>query len=169
MYIIEPCCTQKHWPALLQRLKGDDIIFFHGYGDLSLSELLPVILTAYNEIDMVLVSPSLPDSTARVLISWMRKQWARMDGKGSLNVIGHLTIVTNLNKEKSPLASTWQDKSIFGPRLQLRNVQQNDTALIFPDLAIYGNINLSYGGHFSAIVTRNARIIQSLRSLYDEL
>lgn len=169
MFTIEPCCTQKHWPELLRMLDREDPVFFQGYGDLSLSELLPVILSSYSETDMLLVCPRLPDASARALSAWMRKQWARMDGRGSLDVIRHLTIVGDLRQAKSPMASAWMEENPFEGRLTLRDRQQNDTALVLPDLALLGCVNLSYGGHFTACVTKNARTIRSLRAMYESL
>lgn len=169
MFLIEPCCTQKHIPALRSKLGADGTAFFHGYGDLSLAEMLPVLLTRYSEVEMMMVTPALPDGAANVLKRIMQRQWPTIDGKGKLNTISHLTLVADLREKKSPAASAWLKENPFGGRLTLKNVQQNDTAIILPDLALYGNINLTYGGHFTAIATKNAKTITSLRSMYEGL
>ena len=169
MYLIEPCCTQRHWPILRDKLKDNSTVFFHGYGDLSLEELLSVILLPYAEADMMLVTPTLPDHAAEILLYWLRRELTRMDGSGKFNVVKTITLITNLSEKKSPLASTWLTKNPFPGRLTLRNVHQNDTALIFPDLALYGAFNLTYGGHFTAIATKNAGLIDSLRKVYSTL
>ena len=86
MLQIEPCCTQKHLLALRSKLGENGTAFWHGYGDLSLAELLPHILTRYSETEMLLAVPALPDAAAETVKNIMQKQWMRMDGKGKLNV-----------------------------------------------------------------------------------
>ena len=169
MFLIEPCCTQRHWPALRSRLGDDGTAFFHGYGDLSLADLLAVMLTPYSNVELMIVAPVLPDAAARTLQYWLGRQLPRMDGKGRVDILAGLTLVTDLREKKSPMASEWLAENPFGDRLVLRSVQQNDTAVILPDVAIHGNINLGYGGHFTAIATKNARTIESLRSMYGSL
>lgn len=141
-------------------------MLFHGYGDLSLNELLPVVLLAYAETDMMLVCPTLPDRAAETLLYWLRRELPRMDGKSKFHVVKSLTLIANLSEKKSPLASTWLANNPFQGRLTLHNKQQNDTALILPDLALYGAFNLTHSGHFTAIATKNAGMIDSLRSTY---
>ena len=169
MFLIEPCCTQKHWPAFRKKLGTDGTAFFHGYGDLALGDLLPVILPRYPEAEMTLVCPSLPDRATEVLMRWMRKTWAKADGKGNIDAISSLTIITDLREQKSPIASHWLKENPFPIRLLPYNVSQNDTALIFPDLAIYGNINLAHNSHFTAMATKDARIINDLRQTYTNI
>lgn len=169
MYLIEPCCSQKHLRQLREGLGADGTAFFHGYGDLSLVELLPSLLTHYSETDLMIVAPRLPDLVTETLSKWMKKRWTKTDGSGSMDVIAHLTLITDLLEKRSPLASTWLKDNPFGDRLTLKNVQQNDTALLLPDLALYGAINLQYGHHFTAIATKNARTIASLRSMFEGL
>ena len=167
MFLIEPCCTQKQLLALRKKLGDDGTTFFHGYGDLSLAELLPVLMTRYSEVNIMIVAPALPNGAAKVLRQMMEKQWS--DGKGQVNAIGHLTLVADLRKSKSPVASAWVQENPFPGRLTIHDVQQNDTAIILPDIALYGSINLTYGGHFSGIATKRARTIESLREMYRSL
>lgn len=169
MQAIEPCCTQKHWPQFRKSLGESGTGFFHGFGDLSLKELMPVIMTRYSEVEMIFVCPYLPDSAAATLQRWLHKTWARADGAGSINAIAGLTLVTDLRETKSPVASTWLTGNPFAGRLFLCNAQQNDTAIILPDLAIFGPVNLAYGGHFTAMVTKDAQIISDLRKNYMSL
>ncbi|MBQ9645326.1 MAG: hypothetical protein IJV24_03075 [Prevotella sp.] len=169
MHLIEPCCTPKHLLALRHKLGENGTALFHGYGDLSLAELLPPMLTRYSEVEMLFVAPFLPDAATAIFQRMMQKQWPTMDGKGKLNVIAHLTLITDLSEKRSPLASTWLKENPFGDRLTLHNVQQNDTAILLPDLALYGPINLTYGHHFTAMATKNARTIAALRSEYERL
>lgn len=136
---------------------------------MSLTELLFALLTRYSETEMLIAVPALPEQTAESIAHWMRKQWACQDGKGKLDVISNLTLITDLSVKKSPRASEWLKDNPFGERLTLRDVQQNDTAIILPDIALYGNINLAYGGHFSAVATTSIKTIQSLRSMYQRL
>ena len=169
MHLIEPCCAPKHLLALRESLGENGTAFWHGYGDLSLAELLPALLIRYCETEMTLVAPLLPDVAAETVQCALRRTRARMDGKGNLNAVAHLTLITDLSEKRSPLASTWLKENPFGGRLTLRNVQQNDTALLLPDLALYGAINLQYGHHFTAMATKNARTIAALRSGYEGL
>ncbi len=142
---------------------------FQGYGDLSMAELLPAIVTHYSGSDVMLIAPSVPDMVAEVINTWMTRQWARMDGSGNMNVIAHLTIVSDLSERRSPMASEWVSKNPFGERMTLKNVQQNDTAILLPDIALWGSMNLNYGGHFTALATKNARTIETLRGMYEGL
>lgn len=118
---------------------------------------------------MIFLSPVLPDAAASVIRRLMKKQDLTADGKGKINVINHLTLITDLREQKSPIAYKWTKENPFGERLTLKNVQQNDTAILLPDIAFVGNINLAYGGHFTALATKNAKIIADLRSLYESL
>lgn len=169
IHLIEPCCSQKHLRQLRDGLGKDGTAFFHGYGDLSLSELLPALLTHYSEAEVMVIAPYLPDVTAEVIAKWMKKQWARIDGSGKMDVISHLTLVADLSERRSPMASEWVKENPFGERMTLRNVQQNDTAILLPDMALWGAMNLNYGGHFTAVATKNARTIETLRGMYEEM
>ena len=169
MQLIEPCCAPKHLLALRGKLGDGGTAFWHGYGDLSVAELLPPMLTRYSEVEMMIVAPRLPDAAARVIRRMLQKQWMTADGKGKIDVIKHLMLVTDLSEQRSPMAYGWTKEHPFGERLTLKNVQQNDTAILLPDIAFVGNINLSYGGHFTAIATKSAKTIAGLRSLYEAL
>ena len=166
MHLIEPCCAPKHLLALRGKLGDRGTVLWHGYGDLSLAELLPPMLTRYSETEMMFVSPTLPDAAARVLERMMRKKWMRADGTGRIDMIRHLTLVTDLREQKSPAASRWINENPFGERMTIRNVQQNDTAILLPDIAFVGNINLTYGSHFTAMATKDTRVIGNLRKNY---
>ena len=169
MNIIEPCCTQKHWPALREKIGADGTTMFHGYGDLSLTELMPVMLTRYANVDMMLVCPTLPDGAAELLELWLHKKRTRMDGHGTVDTIAHLTIVSDLRKKKSPIASGWVKENPFPDRLILHNIQQNDTCILLPDLVVYGNLNLIHNGHFTALASTNQRFIKNLRETYQAI
>jgi len=169
MLQIQPCCTQKHWRELRRSLGKDGAAFFRGAGDLSLTELLPVILLPYEETEMMLVAPTLPDQATNVLRSWLNKTWARMDGKGVMNVLSHVTLITDLSEKHSPVASQWMNDNPFKERLTLCNCQQRDTAIILPDIAIYGNVNMAYNSHFTALVTKSPKTITELRNHYEGL
>ena len=159
MNLIEPCCTQKHWPAIRKKIGTDGTTFFHGYGDLSIAELFPILFVRYTNVDVTIVCPTLPNAGAEVIEHWMNKD----------NALGRLTIITNLNAKKSPAASKWVKENPWPERLTLHNIQQNDTAILLPDIAIYGNINLAHSGHFTALATTSARVIENLRTTYESL
>lgn len=169
MFLIEPCCTQKHWPELRKQLGDGGTMLWEGYGDLSIAELLPVILARYTEVEMILAAPSIPSRAAEVLAYWLRRQMVTVDGKRKVPVLSRLTIVADLSEKRSPLASTWLKKNPYGERLVLKNVQQNDTALLLPDIALYGPFNLTYGNHFTATITKNAKTIAELKKAYADL
>lgn len=167
MHLIEPCCTPKHLLTLRHILGENGTALWHGYGDLSLAELLPALLTRYVEVELMMVVPSLPDAATETIEKMMRREWMRMDGKGKVWNIGHLTLIADL--KRSPMASQWMADNPFGERLTLKDVQQNDTAILLPDIALWGPINLTYGGHFTAMATKNARTITTLRDKFGEL
>lgn len=169
MKLIEPCCTQKHWPQLRDSLGQDGTALFRGRGDLSLDELMTVILNGCTEADMILACPTLPDRTAELVMRWMRKKWARMDGSGNMDAVARLTLVTDLRESRSPQASGWLAGNPFPDRLILKDVQQNDTAIVMPDIAIYGALNLVYRAPFTAVATKDTRLIADLRSYYEAL
>ena len=137
---------------------------FQGYGDLSLTELLPALLTRYSEAEMVIVMPALPDQAAEVIAKWMKQQWAMRTGPGKLNTLSHLTIIADLSAEKSPMASEWLKENPFGERLTLINKTQDDTAILLPDIAITGPLNLRYGKNFVCTATT---IPEQVRSLWE--
>lgn len=163
MFIIEPCCTQRHWPELRKMLGDDGTVEWEGYGDLSITELLPVMLLPYSEVEMIVATPSLPNQAAESLRFWMKKKWSTRDG-GRADVISRLTIVADLSEKKSPLASGWLKVNPFGNRLVLENTEQHDTAIILPDMALYGPINMAYGYHFHALATKCRQTIDELRA-----
>lgn len=169
MLLIEPCCAPKHLLALRNKLGTDGTAFWHGYGDLSVAELLPPLLTRYSEVEMMIVAPTLPDRVAQLIQHLIQKQYPTMNGKGKLDVIAHLTLVTDFSEKRSPVAATWIKNNTFGDRLTPKNIQQNDTAIILPDIALWGPINMVYGGHFTALATKNARTIAALRGEYERI
>ena len=169
MILIEPCCAPKQVPEMMNKIEDEGTVLWHGYGDLSMAELLPALLSRYCETKLMIVSPSVPDVAAEAITKTMRKKRARMDGTGNMDVIRHLTIVANLSEKRSPMASHWLKENHFPERLVLRDVQQNDTAIILPDIAFVGPMNLAYGGHFTAIATKNASTIDRLREMYEGL
>lgn len=169
MFLIEPCCAQRHLRELRYAIKDGGTTQFEGYGDLSLSELLGPLVARYNGVDIMIVAPSLPDQAAEVIDKWMKLTWARMDGLGSVWRIEHLTIVSDLSSEKSPVASTWLKENPFGERLTLHDIQQEDTAILLPDFAITGPVNMRYGNHFVATATTLREKVKALWEQYTEL
>lgn len=169
MHLIEPCCSQKHLRELRDAIARGGTMDFEGYGDLSLSELLGPMLMRYSETDMMIIAPSLPDQAAEVIDKWMRKQWARIDGRGKLDVVRHLTIIAKLEEEKSEHIYKWLRERPFGDRLTLVDVEQKDTAILLPDFAITGPVNMRYGHHFVATATTVPEKVKSLWGKYTEM
>ena len=168
MQLIEPCCAKRHLLNLRNAIRNGGTAGFEGYGDLSLTELLPALLTRYTETDMILVAPMLPDQAAEVVDLWMRRQWARMDGKGKLDVIARLTVVARLDKSSHHIASWLKDRP-FGDRLTLIDMQQEDTAILLPDFAITGPVNMRYGRRFTAEATTVPERVSALWERYGRL
>lgn len=166
MQIIEPCCTQKHWPEIRNKIGKDGTTFFHGYGDLSITELFPVLMTPYSNTELLIVCPALPNATAEVITHWMEKDFSGVASRERVPAIASCTIITNCNAKKSPAAAKWLKENPWPERMKLHNIQQNDTAVMLPDLAIYGNINLVHSGHFTALASTNAKVIKNLRDTY---
>lgn len=164
--LIEPCCAQKQLRELRNILEKEGTAQMEGYGDLSLTELLPALLTRYSNAEMLIAAPSLPDQAAEVIATWMRKQWARMDGCGNVNVIARLTIVSDLSEAASPDASAWLNENPYGERLVLHNMQQDATAILLPDFAIEGPVNMRYGRHFTATAYGKREDVDGLWTKY---
>lgn len=168
MYLIEPCCASKHFMLLRDAIGSCGKATFEGYGDLSLTELLPAILTRYAETRMMIIAPAIPDQAADIIYEWLRKTWARMDGKGRINVLSKLTIVADLSEEVSPTASLWLKSNPFPERLTLVDKAQDDTALLLPDMTIVGPVNMRYGKHFVCEVTTRQEEVNELWDFYSK-
>ena len=164
--LIEPCCAQKQLRELRNILEKEGTAQMEGYGDLSLTELLPALLTRYSNAEILIAAPSLPDQAAEIIATWMRKQWARMDGCGNVNVIARLTIISDLSEAASPDASAWLIDNPYGERLVLHNMQQDATAILLPDFAIEGPVNMRYGKHFTATAYGKRDDVEELWTKY---
>lgn len=169
MHLIQPCCVKKDLRELRDAIAKGGTKDFEGYGDLSLTELLPALLLRYDGVEMMIVAPSLPDQATEVIDWWMNKQWPTKDGKGKLDVISRLTIVADLSREKSPVASMWKKVKPFGGRLVLHDMQQDSTAILLPDFAITGPVNMRYGHHFIATATTETEKVKALWEKYREM
>lgn len=163
--LIQPCCTNKLIPQLREKLGDDGTTFIHGYGDLGIAELMTPLLTPYTEVELMIVAPSVPDTAARV-IERLMDQKLPMKGRGQVPLIKQLTIVANLKKNSKYLSAGWVKENPWGDRLQLNHCQQNDTAILLPDMAIIGPVNMAYNGHFTAVATRRRKTIDELRATY---
>ncbi len=166
MQIIEPCCTKKHLLALREEMGKSGTTLFECFGDMSITELLPALMTRYSETEMLIAAPELPDRATEAITHWMRKQWARMDGKGKLDVISHMTLITDLSPEKSPAASGWLQDNPFGPRMTLINRRQSQHVILLPDIAILNFTNLRYGSHFVATATTKPSLMEDLWKIW---
>ena len=169
MRVIEPCCAPRHLRELRDSIGDNGKTEFQGFGDLSLSELLPALLKRYSETEMMIVAPTLPDQAADIIHRWMNRQWARMDGKGKLNVIERLTIVADLSAAHSPVASGWCQHNPLEGRLTLIDRIQSDTVILLPDIAIKGPLNLQYGRNFICTVTTIQEEVNALWKQYSKM
>lgn len=167
--MIEPCCAERNVRELRDALKGGGSREIEGYGDLSLSELLPAILTRYYEAEVLIAAPSVPDQAAETIATWMRRSIARMDGKGRLDYIARLTVVADLSPGLSPMVSGWLRENPFPGRLTLIDSAQEDTAILLPDFAITGPVNMRYGHHFTATATTVGEQVEGLWKRYSAL
>ena len=118
---------------------------------------------------MTIVCPTLPNAAAEVLKKWMDKTWAGVSGEGEVDVIRRLTVMTSTNAKKSPTAEKWNKSNPWPGRLELLNIQQNDTAILLPDLVIYGGINLAHSGHFTALASTDKKVVSRLMEVYKQL
>lgn len=169
MMTIEPCCAQKQFPMLRDAIGDHGKTLFEGYGDMSLTELLPAILSRYVEIDMIIAAPAIPDQAADIIYEWMRRTWGRMDGKGRMNCLHKLTIIADLSEAASPKASQWVKNNPFPDRLVLVDKAQTDTVLLLPDLAVTGPLNFRYGEHFVCEATAVQGEVDALWKSYTEV
>ena len=166
MRIIEPCCVRRQLLELRDAISKGGTKQFQGYGDMSLTELLPALLTRYSETEMMIVAPSIPDQAEEIICKWMKKQWAMRTGNGKLDVVRKLTIIADLSAAKSPMASEWLKENPFGERLTLIDYVQDDTAILLPDIAITGPLNLRYGNNFVCTATTVQELVDSLWDKY---
>jgi len=164
MKIIEPCCAPRQLMGLRRAIAGGGTMAFAGYGDLSLAELLPAILTRYSETELLIAAPSLPDLACDVIGRWMRKTWARMDGQGRLDAVSRLTLVTSV--ALSPAVEEWLGTGAFGGRLTVMDREQADTAILLPDFAVTGPVNMRYGNPFTAEATTDPEKVKALWEKY---
>lgn len=164
--LIEPCCAGRHMLSVRDAIGTKGTMEIEGYGDLSLTELLPAILTRYAETELMIVAPTLPDQATEVIATWMRRTIARMDGNGRLNYIRRLTIVSDLSEASSPDASAWLKDNPYGERLTLHDMRQDATAILLPDFAIEGPVNMRYGKHFTAMAYGKREDVEGLWTKY---
>jgi hypothetical protein len=164
--LIEPCCAGRHMLSVRDAIGTKGTMEIEGYDDLSLTELLPAILTRYAETELMIVAPTLPDQATEVIATWMRRTIARMDGNGRLNYIRRLTIVSDLSEAASPDASAWLKDNPYGERLTLHDMRQDATAILLPDFAIEGPVNMRYGKHFTAMAYGKREDVEGLWTKY---
>ena len=169
MFLIEPCCAPKHFMLLRDAIGNHGKATFEGYGDLSLTEILPAILTRYSETTIMVIAPAVPNQASDIIHEWLRKAWARMDGKGRINVLSKLIVITDLSEEVSPTLSSWLKNNPFPDRLTLLNKTPNETVLLLPDMAIIGPLNMRYGKHFVCEVTTIQEVVDEYWKNYTAL
>ena len=113
MHILEPCCIRRQLLNLRDSIENGGRTQFQGYGDLSITELLPALLARYTETELMIVAPTMPDQATEVITRWMRQQWPHANGVDKLNVVRQLTIITDLSPAKSPVMSDWLKDNPF--------------------------------------------------------
>lgn len=166
MKIIEPCCAQRHLRELRDSLGRNGEKEFTAYGDVALTELLPALLTRYCETEMLIAAPAFPDQAADIIGVWLRRRRARMDGQGTMPYVRRLTLVGDLSPEASPTVSGWLQDNPFGEQLVLVHREQKETAILLPDFAIIGPVNMRYSERFTATATVKSERIAALWSAF---
>jgi len=83
-----------------------------------------------------------------------------------VNVIARLTIVSDLSEAVSPDASAWLKENPYGERLVLHDMRQDATAILLPDFAIEGPLNMRYGKHFIAMAYGKREDVSGLWKRY---
>lgn len=169
MRLLEPCCASRQLCLLRDAIGNNGRDSFEGFGDMSLTELLPALLIRYTETEMMIVAPTIPDQATAIIREWLNKKWARWDGKGQLDCLSKLTIIADLSEESSPEMSQWLKENPFAGRLTLVNRVQSDTALLLPDIAITGPLNFQYADHFVCNVTSVPAEVNDLWAQYTKL
>lgn len=158
MMIIEPCCAKKHLSRLRESIKGGGTRSFECYGDMSLTELMPAMMTRYAEAEMLIACPSFPDQAADAVAIEMRRRWSRADGQGKMDEIAHLTVITDTSR--APQLMMWLAGDTFDGRLKVVDShREEEYVILLPDFAILGFRNMRYGEHFTAIaITEQTRV-----------
>lgn len=169
MHIIEPCCSHKHLRQLREKIGKGGTAEFMGYGDMSITELLPAMVTYYYGTRLLIAAPAIPDQAAEAIAWVMRRSLARMDGRGNVTVVSHLTIVTDLEEGRSPMVKLWMKEKTFGDRLTVIDCRQKDTAILLPDFAVTGPVNMRYGHEFTATATTEAKTVGRLWSKFSAM
>jgi hypothetical protein len=167
MQIIQPCCTKKALCRLRETTDKGGTRTFECYGDMSITELLPALMTRYAETEMIIAAPSIPDQAAEAIAFEMRRKWSRADGPGKMDEISHLTIITDVSR--SPMLALWIKNGTYGDRLTVIDRRQEEDVILLPDLAILGFKNMRYSEHFIGTITgapdRVAALWESVRGL----
>jgi hypothetical protein len=118
---------------------------------MSITELLPPLMTRYAETEMLIAAPSIPDQAAEAIAFEMRRKWSRADGPGKMDEISHLTIITDVSR--SPMLALWIKNGTYGDRLTVIDRRQEEDVILLPDLAILGFKNMRYSEHFIGTIT----------------
>lgn len=169
MRLLEPCCASRQLGLLRDAIGNNKRTQFKGFGDMSLTELLPALLLRYTETEMMIVAPAIPDQATAIIREWLRKTWARWDNTGRLDCLSKLTIIADLSESASPMMSAWLKDNPFADKLTLVNRVQSDTALLLPDLAITGPLNFQYDKEFVCDITAIPSEVNDLWARYAQL
>ena len=77
--------------------------------------------------------------------------------------------VAPLDRENSDYICKWLKEQPFGDRLTLVDTEQVDTAILLPDFAITGPVNMRYDKHFIAEATTEPKKVRALWEKYRRL
>jgi len=166
MVTIEPCCAHKHWKKVLKELELNGTVLMRGYGDMTLSELLPEVLAGYTEADVLMALPTAPEAARVLLRSMLHRTWGMQEG-GNVNNVARLRLLTDARASRSPGLVEWAQRQ---ERLELASAQQNDTIILVEDgrqqgadrLAIMGPVNVVPCGMWTAAATTGPIMVASL-------
>ena len=172
MLTIEPCCTQKHWPKILHNLKDTSYVYFEGYGDMTLNELLPVVFDGFSDADVMLAVPVMPERLISTLRELTKRSWANPSGRGSVPLIKRFRIITDARSTKSPgVLDFCRELRSQCAGSGVASLQQNDTIIIVRDaystIMIFGSVNSRPSCQWTAFVTNDQGHIADVWSVLE--
>lgn len=152
----------------------------NGYGDMTLCELLPVMLERYAECEVMVAVPTLPPQLREVLDRWTRQTW----GDGS-RAVARIWVITDARESKSPGAAEWSRDA----GVAMASCQQNDTTVVVrgrgsrvesqgsrgegrefgEDVMVMGAVNVRPSGMFTAVVTKDEKMIAEAWAYYNKV
>lgn len=172
MITIEPCCAAtKHWPkvlATLDELGEESVVGIRGYGDMTLMELLPAMVSSYSEADVLVAVPTLPSCLREKLDALLHLSWG--NDSGSVPAVARLRVITDARESRSPAAAEWIQDA--GSRVSLASCQMNDTVVIIRGsggggVMVFGAVNARPATEWVAMATKDKRLIEDFWQALD--